>query len=85
LASFYYAGNVPYTKLPPHNPACTRVFKGHAPVITSLTNGMTYLIENKEQQKLQLSCTTASDVHKVYWYINDRYFASSKANEKNVF
>ena len=85
LASFYDGGNVPYTKLPPHNPACTRVFKGQAPVITSLTNGMTYLIENKEQQKLLLSCTTANDVHKVYWYINDHFYAATKANEKIFF
>jgi penicillin-binding protein 1C len=85
LAAFYDAGNVAYTRLPPHNPACTRVFKGQAPVITSLTNGMTYLIENKEQQKLQLSCTAANDVHKVYWYINDKFYAVTKANEKMFF
>jgi len=85
LASFYDAGNVAYTKLPPHNPACSRVFKGQAPIITSLTNGMTYLVENKEQQKLLLSCTAANDVHKVYWYINDKFYAATKANEKKFF
>lgn len=85
LASFYDAGSVAYTRLPPHNPACTRVFKGQAPVITSLTNGMTYLVENKEQQKLQLACTAANDVHKVYWYINDKFFAETKANQKMFF
>ncbi len=85
LASYYDAGNVPYPKLPPHNPACTRVFREQAPVITSLTNGMTYLVENKEQQKLQLSCRAANDVHKVYWYINNKFFVATKANEKMFF
>lgn len=85
LAAFYDAGHVPYTKLPPHYPGCTRIFRGEAPVITSLTNGMTYLIENREQQKLQLACTAANDVHKIYWYINDKLFATSRANEKMFF
>jgi penicillin-binding protein 1C len=85
LAAFYDGGHVPYTKLPPHYPGCTRIFRGEAPVITSLTNGMTYLIENREQQKLQLACTAANDVHKIYWYINDKLFATSRANEKMFF
>ncbi|MBC7553448.1 MAG: penicillin-binding protein 1C, partial [Taibaiella sp.] len=85
LASFYEASGVAYTRLPPHNPACNRTFPGQAPVITSLTNGMTYLIENKEQQKLQLSCIVAGDVKKVYWYINDRFYVASAANEKMFF
>jgi penicillin-binding protein 1C len=71
--------------VPPHNPACTRTFQGQAPVITSLTNGMTYLIENKEQQKLQLSCTCSNDVRKVYWYINNKFYAATDANQKMFF
>ena len=85
LAAFYEESHIPYFKLPPHNPLCTRTFPGQAPVITSLTNGMTYLIENKEQQKLQLSCRAAADVQKVYWYINNKFYATTKANEKVFF
>ena len=85
LAGFYESSNIAYVKLPPHNPSCNRTFPGKAPVITSLTNGMTYLIENKEQQKLQLSCTAAGDVKKVYWYINDKFYAAVPANQKMFF
>ena len=85
LAAYYEAAHIPYVKLPPHNPACTRTFQGLAPVITSLTNGMTYLIENKEQQKLQLACTAGSDVQKVYWYINDKFYAATTASHKMFF
>ncbi len=85
LASFYDASNIAYTKLPPHNPACTRTFQGQAPIITSLTNGMTYLIADKGEQKFQLACTTGTDVQKVYWYINDKYYTTASANQKIFF
>ncbi len=80
LASYYKQTHIAYIELPPHNPACSHTFAGQAPIITSLTNGMTYLIENRKEQKLQLSCTAAADVDKVYWYINDKFFAAGKAN-----
>lgn len=85
LATYYDNSKIPYTKTPAHFPGCTRTFTGQAPVITSLTNNMTYIIENKEQQKLQLSCTAANDVKTVYWYINDRFYASSDAKKKIFF
>jgi penicillin-binding protein 1C len=61
------------------------MFTGAAPVITSLTNGMTYLVADKEQQKLQLACAAGSGVHTVYWYINDKFFASGPPGKKMFF
>ncbi len=85
LASYYEATHTAFTRLPPPNPACTRAFEGNVPVITSLTNGMTYLVENREQQKLKLACTVSNDVHKVYWYINNQFFASAESGKKIFF
>lgn len=85
LATFYIASHIPFTGKPPHNPGCTHIFQGHGPVITSLTNGTTYIIENREQQRLQLSCSASGDVHKVYWYINDKFYAAADAGEKVFF
>jgi len=85
LITYYDAAHVNYTPLPPHNPKCTYSFKGDAPQITSLTNGMTYIVENKEMQKLQLACAAANDVHKVYWYINDKFYATTAAGGKIFF
>lgn len=85
LAAYYDATNTAYTKLPPHNPACTRTFGGQSPVITSLTNGMTYLVADKEQQQLQLACNAANDVEKVYWYINNKFVATTAAGQKMFF
>ena len=85
LAAYYDGAHIAYQKLPPHNPACTRMFEGQPPVITSLTNGMTYLVADKEEQKLQLSCTTGNDVHKVFWYINDKFYQAADAKQKIFF
>lgn len=85
LAAYYDAARIPYGKLPAHNSQCTRLFTDQLPVITSLVNGNTYLVMEKEQQKLQLSCTVAGDVHKVYWYVNDKFFAVAQANQKLFF
>jgi penicillin-binding protein 1C len=85
LTAYYDAAHITYSRLPQHNPMCTRTFHDSPPVITSLTNGKTYLIMKKELQKLQLSCTVAGDVHKVYWYVNDKFFSATNANQKLFF
>jgi len=84
LAAFYDQRHVSYQRIPPHNPSCTRVFSGAAPVITSLQDGMTYLIVDKDQQ-LTLGCTTGPDVQQVYWYVNDHYVGSALAGAKLFF
>ncbi len=74
-----------YERIPPHNPACSRLFDGQPPLINTLQPGMTYLILDKGKQGLQLGCQAASDVRKVYWYVNDRFFAASDAKGKLFF
>ena len=85
LIAFYDASHIAHDPIPTHNPACTRSFQGEHPVITSLTNGMTYLIMDKGEQKFQLACTAATDVQKVYWYINDKYYATANSGQKLFF
>lgn len=77
--------NVPYEKIPEHNPDCEELIKGVAPVIHSPSNGMEYLISKKNPEPLQLSCKTANDVSKVYWYVNDKFYKSCAAGEKQFF
>lgn len=74
-----------YEKIPPHNPNCELIFKGSAPLITSPANGTEYLINKKEPEPIQLVCKTANDVNKVYWYINNKFYKSSNAGEKQFF
>ena len=85
LAQFYDMHNISYAKIPPHNPACTRTFDGQPPVINTLQNGTTYLIVDKGAQQLQLGCQTANDVQRVYWYIDNKFFASAGAGQKIFF
>lgn len=85
LTAYYEQQHIPYTKVPPHNPSCARVFEGVAPYITSLTDNSTYIITDKGKQQLQLQCTAANDVKTVYWYINDKYYTSTAVGERALF
>ncbi|MDP4260950.1 MAG: penicillin-binding protein 1C [Bacteroidota bacterium] len=76
---------IAYTKIPPHNPDCEVIFKGNAPFITFPVNGSEYLINKKSPEPLQLTCKTANDVSKVYWYINNKFYKASNAGEKQFF
>ncbi len=77
--------NVAYEKIPPHNPQCELIFKGSAPAISSPANGTEYLISRTQPEPLQLSCRTANDVSKVYWYINNKFFKASHPGEIQFF
>ncbi len=79
------ANHVVYEKIPPHNPECEAIFKGSAPIIQSPANGTEYYISKKNPDPLQLVCQTANDVSKVYWYINDKFYKSCAAGEKQFF
>jgi penicillin-binding protein 1C len=76
---------IAYTKIPPHNPDCEIIFKGNAPAITSPVNGNEYLISKNSPEPLQLTCRTGNDVSKVYWYINNKFYKSTNAGEKQFF
>jgi len=72
LIAFNEMQKIPYQKIPPHNPACERVFHEGAPLIVSPNEGSEYYIRKEEPQQLQLACHTANDVQEVFWYINDK-------------
>jgi penicillin-binding protein 1C len=85
MQAWYADNRLSFEKVPPHNPECELVFKGAAPVINSPVNGTEYLISKKSPEPLQLTCKTASDVTRVYWYINDKFYKSCNAGEKQFF
>lgn len=69
LITYNELNHIPYQRIPPHNPNCTRVFDVGAPVIISPNDGSEYFLEG---QQLQLACQAANDVREVYWYVNDK-------------
>lgn len=85
MQSWFEENRIAYQKIPPHNPDCELIFKGSAPSITSPVNGTEYLLNKKDPEPLQLICKTANDVSKVYWYINNKFYKSSNAGEKQFF
>lgn len=85
MQAWFDENRIAYEKIPPHNPDCEVIFKGAAPVITSPVNGTEYLINKKDPEPLQLISKTANDVSKVYWYINNKFYKSCNAGEKQFF
>jgi penicillin-binding protein 1C len=85
MQRYYEERHIVYEKMPPHNPACERVFKEGGPAITSPRNGSEYFISKKHPEPLQLSCNVGNDVHKVYWYINNQFFKSGEAHNRQFF
>jgi penicillin-binding protein 1C len=84
LIAYYESTGSAYVKIPPHNPACTRIFDTHAPHIVSPASGQEYIVDSESAQ-LMLSCQAHNEVKKVYWYINDRLYASAGVTEKVFF
>src|SRR5690606_23962145 len=72
---------ISYNKIPPHNPACTRVFRQNPPRIVSPVANQEYLLDTTDIPQLMLSAEVASDVTMVYWYLNDRFISSAQAGE----
>ena len=85
LIAFYGDEQIPYRKIPPHNPLCKRVYHNDSPIITSLVDGKEYILYASAKQQLQLAFTATSDVSKVYWYINDKFFREAVSGQKLFF
>lgn len=85
VVSFYEFQKLPYETVPPHNPGCSRIYTENAPAITSPVDGLEYLLEKEEEQQLQLTCHADNEVKTVYWYINNRFYATAGAHEKVFF
>ena len=85
MQAWFEDNNVVYDRIPMHNPGCDMIFRGNATVIVSPANGTEYLLAKKNPEPLQLVCKTANDVSKIYWYINNKFYKSSNAGEKQFF
>ena len=85
VISFYEDQEIPYKKIPPHNPDCSRVYDENAPRIISLTDGIEYILYAKEKQQLMLRASCENGVKKIYWYLNNKFYKSAESGEKVFF
>jgi penicillin-binding protein 1C len=84
IITFYEQNNIHFRKIPAHNPACERLLSGSAPEITSPIHENEYFVDVSDSMEIMLSCHTANDVEKVYWYINDKFYKASDVGQ-NIF
>jgi penicillin-binding protein 1C len=85
MKEYYEENRIAYSRIPPHNPDCEKVFREGAPVVTSPANGSEYLISRKDPEPLQLRCRVGNDVGKVYWYINNKFYKTGEAASRQFF
>jgi len=85
MREYFDLNHMAYETIPPHNPACEKVFKEGGPVVISPANGSEYLINRKDPEPLQLRCRVGNDVGKVYWYINDQFYKAGDAGTRQFF
>lgn len=86
LKAFYDQTNEAYEKVPPHNPACTRInTAGIAPKILSPLDDRTYIINRKYPPKMSLRCQADNDVERVYWYIDGKFHKEAPPSEEVFF
>ncbi|MCE7068293.1 penicillin-binding protein 1C [Dyadobacter sp. CY326] len=81
LIAYNELQKIPYQKIPPHNPACERIFHEGPPLIVSPNDGSEYYLRPDEPQQIQLACQTSNDVQEVFWYINDKLNKKSAPHE----
>jgi penicillin-binding protein 1C len=82
MVTYYDENQIKYKKVPPHNSDCERVFAENNPQITSPMHNVEYYIDKNDTTSIMFSCNAASDVDKVFWYVNDKFFKSCTPLQK---
>ena len=85
LVAFYKKEHLPFTETPEHNPACEYTLQGKAPEIISPIHKKEYLIEKLSPSEIMLKSSCPSDVKKVHWYINNKYYKEARNGEAIFF
>jgi penicillin-binding protein 1C len=73
------------TKLPKHHPECTGIFPHGPPRIISPEHGTHFEISENipaEYQQILFEASSGLRNRKIYWFLDDRLFATSGINER---
>ncbi len=84
VLAFWEARGRPGQRLPPHNPACSRVRgdAGSGLSIVSPAANAEYVLERGAATQLLLSCAAGREVRQVYWYVNDQFVQAAPATAR---
>ena len=85
LQAWMQDNHMAFTKMPPHNPACEKIFREGAPLIKSPVNGVEYIISKKHPEPIQLSGQATNEVSRLYWYINNKFLVAADPHTKKFF
>ncbi|WP_132055909.1 penicillin-binding protein 1C [Pseudocnuella soli] len=85
MQAYFAAKGTVYEQVPPHNPACEKIFQTGGPQIISPQNATEYFVSKTNPEPIQLSAQAGNDVSKLYWYVNDQFYKATGANEKPFY
>lgn len=85
MQAYFAERKIAYDKIPPHNSDCEKIFHEGVPQIIFPSDNSEYLISKKNAEPLQLVCNVSSDVNKVFWYIDNKFYKSTPAGTKQFF
>lgn len=85
LLNYYEQQQIPFLKIPTHNPRCKKVLEESSLRIISPAHDKQIFIDKDEPAEIMLKCYARNDVIKVYWYINDVFFKEARATESIFF
>lgn len=85
MQAYFAERKIAYDKIPPHNSDCEKIFHEGVPQIVFPSDNSEYLISKKNAEPLQLVCNVSSDVNKVFWYIDNKFYKSTPAGTKQFF
>jgi penicillin-binding protein 1C len=85
VQAYYAAKGMVYQQVPPHNPACEKIFQTGGPQIISPQNAAEYFVSKSHPEPIQLSAQAGNDVSKLYWYVNDQFYKTTGAHEKPFY
>ncbi len=81
LVKFYLDHQVPFVKIPVHNPACKKLKEEQALKIFMPKDGAEYLIDHLNPKSLSLECEFSLDTDSLYWFINGVFYRCQAVNE----
>ncbi|MCP4122313.1 MAG: penicillin-binding protein 1C [Bacteroidetes bacterium] len=81
LISYFETENIPYKRIPTHNPKCDHYFQGTPPVIVHPTDGAVYYLDTTQNDGILLKASAGNDVELIHWHLDDNYYGSSYKDE----
>ena len=79
------AENIPFEKIPPHNPQCSYALVQEKLTIQTPAQGQSYLLEKENTEGIPFRCLTPADAQMLHWYLNGKFIGTSPARDALFF